>query len=150
MEDEIFDVNPGIIKCSECSGIMRYKGAGIYACEDCGHEEMNDYGKVRAFLEKRGPSNIIEISAGTGLPRAKVSTLLKDGKLEVAPHSATRLYCLRCGMGIRFGDYCSRCQNEVNLLDERNRKKGTYNALKDIEEDKDSRMRFMDDKKKKK
>ena len=153
MSDEVFDFNPSIVVCKECSGIMRYKGGGAYACEDCGFEVLDDYGKVRQFLEKRGPSNILEISAGTGLDRGVVNKLLKDGRLEVSQHSSVQLVCRRCGMGIRYGEYCSRCQNEVDELHNRNIKKGVYNTLQNHSSTDDHKMRFLNsdnkDKKKK-
>ena len=133
---------------------MRYKGAGTYVCEDCGEEVLDDYGKVRRFLEKRGPSNILEISAGTGLDRGVVNKLLKDGRLEVSQHSSVQLVCRRCGMGIRFGEYCSRCQSEVDELRARNSKKGIYNTIQDQIVTDRNKMRFINnennkDKKKK-
>ena len=145
MSEEGISVKHSIVVCSECSGVMRYKGAGTYVCDDCGHEELDDYGIVRRFLEKRGPSNIFEIAEGTGLPRAVISGLFKDGRLEVARSSAVSVYCKRCGMPIRTGEYCSKCQEEVDKLGERNGKKGTYNALKDLERE-DGSMRFLDKK----
>ena len=140
MSEEYLSANPSLVVCSECSGVMRYRGAGIYVCEDCKHEEMDDYGKVRAFLEKRGPSNVFEISAGTGLSRGAVTRLLKDGRLEVSKSSSVSLVCSRCGLAIRYGEYCSRCQEELKGLEARNKKKGIYNAL--LEETND-KMRFL-------
>ncbi|MEE3467601.1 MAG: hypothetical protein VZQ83_04105 [Eubacterium sp.] len=137
---------PSLIICSECEGVMRYRGAGIYVCEHCGHEEMDDYGKVRAFLEKRGPSNAFEISEGTGLSRTTVINLLKDGRLEVAKSSTVGLVCARCGMAIRTGEYCLKCENEVRQeMDARNQKRGIYNALL---QETDNKMRFLDNGKK--
>ncbi|MBO4396563.1 MAG: hypothetical protein J5819_09490 [Eubacterium sp.] len=151
MEDEFnddsYNINPSIIVCSECSGIMRYKGAGRYVCEDCKHEVLDDFGKVRQFLEKRGPSNVFEISAGTGIPRSVVNKLLKDGRLQVSPHSEVGLVCSRCGMAIRFGEYCNRCQEEISNIEARNKKKGIYNVFN--EEKEDGKMRFLQDDKKK-
>ena len=143
MSDEAFDFNPSMVVCSKCSGIMRYKGGGAYACEDCGAEVLDDYGKVREFLDKRGPSNVMEIAAGTGLERSVVSKLLKDGRLEVSQHSSTQLFCRRCGMGIRYGEYCSRCQNEVEELHQRNIKKGVYNAIQEQTSEGSTKMRFL-------
>lgn len=148
MEGDVVDINPATIVCTECGGMMLYKGAGVFRCEKCGHEEMNDYGKVRAYLEKNGPSNILEISAATDLPKHVISNLLKEGRLEVASKAnGGGHFCKRCGMGIRMGDYCSRCQSELDGLDDRNRKKGVYNSLKDSTGDSDSRMRFLGDEK---
>ncbi len=141
MSEEKNPIKHSTVVCSECSGVMRYKGAGTYVCDTCGHEELDDYGTVRRFLEKRGPSNIFEISEGTGLPRSVISGLFKDGRLEVAKSSAVSVYCKRCGMPIRTGEYCFSCQAEIDRRGER--KKGTYNALKGMGGD-DGSMRFLD------
>ena len=52
MSEEL-TINPALVVCKECSGVMRYRGGGLYVCEECKHEELDDYGKVRQFLEKR-------------------------------------------------------------------------------------------------
>ena len=144
--DETYDLDPSIVVCSECSGVMRYRGGGIYRCETCGHEVLDDYGKVRQFLEKRGPSNVFEISAGTGLSRSVVNRMLKEGRLQVSAHSSVNLLCARCGMPIRYGEYCNRCQSEISELDARNRKKGVYNVFNSEQETGDGKMRFLNDK----
>ncbi|MBO6108400.1 MAG: hypothetical protein J6P16_03235 [Eubacterium sp.] len=146
MEEETLHRDKNIIVCSECSGIMRYRSRGVYVCESCGHEALDDFGKVNAFLEKRGPSNVFEIAEGTGLERKRVSALLKEGRLQVAESSSVALVCARCGMPIRFGEYCSSCAEKMRNLDERNSKKGVYNALNDIKQGADGKMRFIDDK----
>ena len=143
MDDEL-DFNPHIVVCRECEGAMIYKGTGRYVCEKCGHEEFDDYGKVRRFLETNGPSNIFEISEGTGLPRTKVTKLFKEGRLEVAKNSDAALICRRCGMPIRAGEYCSRCEAEMSGLENRNRKRGIYNVLNEDGTTKDGKMRFLE------
>ena len=139
--DEEISVKRSLVICSECSGVMRYKGAGAYVCADCGHEELDDYGIVRRFLEKRGPSNVFEIAEATGLSRSTITNLLKEGRLEVSKTSAVALVCERCGMPIRHGMYCGLCQKEVNAIEARNNKKGIYNTI--LEEKDDGKMRFL-------
>ena len=141
MSEDIFNAKAALIVCRECSGVMRYQGAGVYKCDDCGHEEMDDYGKVRAFLEKHGPSNVFEIAAGTDLSRTTIVNLLKDGRLEVCKASSSHLVCKRCGMAIRAGEYCFRCEEELKAMGAKNQKKGTYNMLK--EEASEDKMRFL-------
>ena len=137
-----------IVVCTQCEGYMRYKGAGVYVCNECGHEAFDTYGIVRRFLEERGPSNILEISEGTGIERTEVSALLKDGRLEVSHFSDVALCCPRCGMPIRTGEYCNKCQHEIDIMNERNKKKGVYNALKNDLLTDSGKMRFVENKKK--
>ena len=148
MSREDFDLDPSTVVCTECSGVMRYKGGGTYVCQDCGHEVMDNYGKVRQFLEKRGPSNVFEISAGTGLSRAVVNNMLKDGRLQVSAHSSVNLICSRCGVPIRFGEYCNKCQADLNELDARNKRKGVINVFSKETGTGEEKMRFLKDDKK--
>ena len=49
-------------------------------------------------------------------------------------------------MPIRYGEFCNKCQTEVNVLEARNKKKGIYNVLQ--EEAEGGKMRFLDSDKK--
>lgn len=144
------NIDQSTVVCTECKGYMQYKGAGVYACEKCGHEAMDDFGVVRQFLEIRGPSNILEISEATGLDRHKISHLLREGRLEVSKYSEVALCCNRCGMPIRTGEFCHKCQQEMDALNERNQKRGIYNSLKDDLAKGEGKMRFVDKNKTKK
>ena len=104
---------PERVICEKCGGIVKYTGSGCYVCEDCGHEVMDDFGKVKAFLEKRGPSNIMEIAYGTGLEHSVVSKLLKDGRIQVYQNSAEGLICASCGAPIQRGKYCVNCSGRM-------------------------------------
>ena len=37
--------------CTECGGVMIFKGVGEYHCEECGAVDYDDYGKVRGYIE---------------------------------------------------------------------------------------------------
>ena len=96
--------------------------------------------KTKKYLEDNGPSNIIQISYATGLSRVAVTKLLKEGRLEVSRTSEVMPCCERCGVAIRFGRLCSKCEEEVGQ--ERAAKKGVYNALA-AERSDDDKMRFI-------
>ena len=46
---------------------------------------LDDYGKVRKYLDENGPSTSIEISEETGVKRSVIEEFLKVGRLEVVP-----------------------------------------------------------------
>ena len=66
--------------CPNCKILMKYKYAGKYVCEKCGAEELNDFGKVKKYLDENGPTNAIELSAKTGVRRSKIGEYLRLGK----------------------------------------------------------------------
>ena len=104
-----------VTTCEQCSGAMQYKGSGRYVCEECGSEVLNDFGKVKKYINDNGPSNAITISQGTGVSRQKIRNFLRDGRVEIVEDSAAGvLFCHACGIPIRAGKYCQRCQERLS------------------------------------
>lgn len=103
-------LDAGIYHCDDCSQPMTYKGSGRYVCENCKKEVLSDFGKIKVYLEENGPSNAIDISEATGVPRREIMGFLREGRVEVAPGSESVLFCAGCGVAIRFGTYCAECE----------------------------------------
>jgi predicted RNA-binding Zn-ribbon protein involved in translation (DUF1610 family) len=77
-----FMADKKLSKCESCGEQFAiYRGLGEYKCASCGITFLDDYGKVRKYIEDNGPCVVTEISEGTGVSRRKVSTLLQDGKV---------------------------------------------------------------------
>lgn len=109
--------------CSECGGVMIFKGVGEYQCEKCGFLDYDDYGKVRNYIEKHMGANSAEASKATGVPQKHIRDMLKEGKLEIAQNSVIFLKCEICGAMIRSGRYCPKCEmNYHHDLEEMARK----------------------------
>ena len=134
IDDEEIDFDPDTVICPECGGIVKFCGGGAYECSDCGHRVLNDFGKVKEFLEKRGPSNIMEISYATGLERTTSAKMLMDGRIQVTNQSSNQKACLNCGMPIKAGKYCEKCSP---LMAERKKKQ------EEKEKEGHSKMRFI-------
>ncbi|MCR4605142.1 MAG: hypothetical protein K5639_03995 [Eubacterium sp.] len=134
-------VSKNYMFCDKCDGLLIYKGSGRYVCEDCDAEIYDEFGIIKKYLIENGPRNIIEISKETGVSRAVITRLLREGRLEVSKGSDVMPVCERCGIGIRFGIYCRRCADELGK--ERTTKRGVavYNPL--AEENTEDKMRFM-------
>lgn len=98
-----------IDKCEECGGKMKYTGVGEYVCESCSHVMLNDYGKVRNYIEKHPGANLAEVSEATGVGKNKIRQLLREEKIEIAGNSVVFLHCESCGAPIRSGYYCESC-----------------------------------------
>ncbi|MCQ2080995.1 MAG: hypothetical protein MJZ11_05010 [Lachnospiraceae bacterium] len=80
LEDELYH-RP--TKCEKCGGRYIKHIRGIYKCEKCGNEAMDDYGKVRAFVEANPGTNVTEVVKGTGVSRNTVNQMIEDGKFDL-------------------------------------------------------------------
>ena len=97
--------------CKQCGGVMNYIGRGTYECENCKSLEYDDYGKITKYIEENGPSPAITISRATGIPRERITALLRDGRVEIPNgyNESVYLTCQKCGSRIRYGQVCPTC-----------------------------------------
>lgn len=121
--------------CPNCNILMKYKYAGIYVCEKCGAEELNDFGKIKKYLAENGPTNAVELSAKTGVRRSKIGEYLRLGRVEIPENSPVFIHCKGCGVPIRFGNYCANCVRSKNI-------QGAY--IGEVAKNADNKMRFLD------
>ncbi|MCR4787089.1 MAG: hypothetical protein K5888_00740 [Lachnospiraceae bacterium] len=98
-----------ITKCSVCGGNVRQVRSGEFVCVECGNTDLDDFGKVRQYLNENGPQTKEKIILETGVTRDVVNAFLEEQRLEVAPLSAKKLNCLVCGKEISSGTICSFC-----------------------------------------
>ena len=87
-------------KCEKAGIHIKYNGIGEYECEECRFKMYDDYGKVRNYLEQHPGATATEVSEMVGVTNQKIRRLLKDDKIQIAPGSATFIYCEKCGTGI--------------------------------------------------
>lgn len=108
--------------CTECGGVMVFKGVGEYRCEECKALAYDDYGKVRAFLEKHRGATAIDIEEATGVKQKTIRLMLKEARLEIAEESKSFLLCEYCGKKIRSGRLCPKCEEDFHRkLEEKQR-----------------------------
>ena len=100
--------------CTNCGGVMVFKGVGEYHCENCGEVAYDDYGKVRLYIEGHRGATAAQIENAIGVSQRTIRKLLKEGRLEVAENSKTFLRCEVCGKSIRSGQYCPECEINVH------------------------------------
>lgn len=136
--------------CEACGGMMIYKGIGEYVCEDCHDLAYDDYGMTRNYLETHPGANTAQISANTGVSQKAIRNMLKEGKLEVAANSRTFIKCEMCGVNIRSGRLCDKCETLYNrTLEEKEREKrkmSGYGTDKEMREQKgEKRFRRHED-----
>ena len=133
------------IRCSKCKGKIKYIGGGYYECYDCGNKEIDDFGKVKDYIDENGPSSGVIISEKTGVPMGIINELLKEGRLEIPEGSLVYINCESCGCSIRYGRFCPDC-----IRARTNNLKGIYfnpevgeKPKKEPPKFDDSKMRFL-------
>lgn len=113
------------ITCTECGGLMIFKGVGEYECEECGRLDYDDYGKVRNYIEKHGTATAAQVADATGVTQKSIRDMLKESRLEIAPNSNAFLQCEMCGANIRSGRFCPKCEMTYHRnFEEKMRKNG--------------------------
>ncbi len=110
--------------CTECGGIMIFKGVGEYKCEKCGCIGFDDYGKARNYIELHPGATMAEVASETGVAQKAIRSMIKECRLEIAPTSNVFLRCEICGTTIRYGRFCAKCETAHHReIEERARKK---------------------------
>lgn len=102
------------LNCTKCGGVMIYKGLGEYQCEQCKESEFDDYGKVRNYVEKNVGASVANISEETGVSRKSINNMIKEGRFEITQDSRTFMKCEGCGVDIRSGRFCPKCEAEYH------------------------------------
>jgi len=101
------------LTCELCEEKIYYLDGGRYACRSCGHIMLDDFGKVKQFIEKNGPSPSAVIAYGTGVRQDIINVFLKKGRVEIPEGSRYYIKCEKCGCSIRYGRYCPECVRET-------------------------------------
>ncbi|MCR4677783.1 MAG: hypothetical protein K5679_03410 [Lachnospiraceae bacterium] len=79
LRDEGYEVP---VRCSKCGKMLRYLGVGEYKCDACGFTEYDDYGLVRAYLEKHPGATAAQVEKATGVSQKTISLLVRQSKIE--------------------------------------------------------------------
>lgn len=101
------------VECEVCKGKMFYVHSGMYSCSSCGHTVLDDFGKVKKYLEENGPTPALGVSYATGVPIEIIEEFLKQGRVEIPDGSKYYIKCEKCGCSIRYGRFCPSCVREI-------------------------------------
>ncbi len=110
-EREVYKLAPADepVICEVCGGKLKVVGNGLYECESCHHQQLDDFGKIKKFLREKGPASLYDIYEGTGIEMEEIEHFLRDERLEIPEGSKFFLKCQKCGRPIRLGKYCPEC-----------------------------------------
>jgi hypothetical protein len=86
-----------IKRCDVCYGNLKYIGAGMYKCQKCGNEQLDDFGKVKQYLEENGPTSQYQIHVDTGVDMEIIDCMVKKSRLECTEDSPIFFKCEVCG-----------------------------------------------------
>ncbi len=143
-EKEFLERKPN--RCSKCKGRLKYIGGGYYECYDCGNQEIDDFGRIKDYIDEHGAAPAVVISDHTGVPIELINGMLREGRLEIPEGSKVYITCEGCGCSIRYGRYCPDCiRNKTNTL------KGVYfnpevgeKPQREVKRPDDGKMHFLD------
>lgn len=137
------------IICEKCGGILVYSGLGEYRCEECDTSEYDDYGKVRVYLEKHRGATVTEISDETGVSHKSIRDMVKENRFEVIQSRNGYLKCEMCGVDIKSGRLCKKCERKYHRQVEqeaRNERKRNISGYGDAPNNEEGSKRFTREK----
>lgn len=100
-------------ECDACGGKMIYKGTGEYECAKCRKLMLDDYGKVKRYMDEHGTSSLMILGRETGVSKDVLEYLIEDGVLTMPEEEDTGRKCAKCGNPIESGRYCKSCMAEL-------------------------------------
>lgn len=130
-------------KCPECGEKLIFEGGGSYRCQKCETVVLDNFGKIKKYLDENGAASCITIARATGVRREIIEQMLKEGRLEIPDSSEYFIKCERCGCDIRYGRFCPECINKLA-----GGIKAIFNESVGEKPKQPGKMRFLDEKRK--
>jgi len=100
-------------KCELCGEKVYYLDGGQYQCRNCEHIMLDDFGKVKEYIEAHGPAPAMVIESATGVKQEVIDFFLKKGRVEIPEGSKYYIKCEKCRCSIRYGRFCPDCIKET-------------------------------------
>jgi len=130
---------PGLCKCGfEYS----YTGLGHYKCEHCGDVFLDEYGKIREFIDQYGSTySLYDISTKTGVSKKFIDAFVQQGRFSEVSRVNK---CAKCGKIIHKGTYCEQCTFSGEQYEE---KRAKFASMLNKDYNVKGEMRYFDNKK---
>lgn len=102
-----------LVNCTTCGRL--FPGNGQFGlCTDCSIKNQSEVQRVNEFLLIRPDASLEDMTERTGVPRANIIRMMRDGKLTIQ-HSLTR--CSRCHKTFENSkkDLCEECMAQLTI-----------------------------------
>ena len=108
MNVEKWKMRARVRQCSECGKI--FQSIWNYSlCEDCRNKASDKESQIRDFIRSNHNATILDIAGQFKVSSAFIFRMINEGRLSTKqPPTSDR--CRSCGVPIRTGMYCPRCQ----------------------------------------
>ena len=101
-----------IIQCKLCN--KPFQSLGARTCPDCLQKIDRDFITVRDYIYDNPDSKIDKVVEDTGVEKAVILHLLKEGRLTLdTPDAEGMLVCYVCKKPITSGRMCKECKEKV-------------------------------------
>ena len=101
-----------IIQCKSCKKLFHSLGAKT--CPDCLRQIDLDFITVRDYIYDNPNSRIDKVAKETGVEKATILHLLREGRLTLDnPDAEGLLTCEVCKQPIASGRICNSCKDDV-------------------------------------
>lgn len=98
--------------CSECGKVYQKNLRNM--CMDCSARLDNDYRLCYRYLLRNRKADVDELSRSTGVSAARITQMIKDGKLPMGDYPRLGYGCEWCGTTIRSGRLCTTCGSKIH------------------------------------
>ena len=95
--------------CPDCGCDLIKQREGEYKCPQCKKTYLDDFGKIRTFLEENPNASIQDIVNNVKVPRRVINEYIDYCHLEYSGSSYGYSVCQYCGATLRCGTICPAC-----------------------------------------
>lgn len=129
----------GLTNCRKCGKLFHRISSPI--CPDCEKALEEKYQEVRQYIKEHEQTSIGEVSEEMDVSVEQIKKWVREERLYFKDPSSAGIECLKCGVPITKGKYCSQCADQMaNQFEASIHKKGSKQEIK-----KDgNKMRFLD------
>lgn len=100
-----------VAHCTICGKIFQMNMRGL--CANCSAEEDTDIKALEKLLMRNRQMNATEVAEAADIPRQKVLTYIRKGKIRLFDYPNLADECDVCAAPIRRGTMCTKCSTRI-------------------------------------
>lgn len=101
-----------LTNCRKCGRLFHRINRPI--CPDCEKALEEKYQEVKQYIREHEGATIVEVSKETDVSVEQLKKWVREERLYFQDPSASGIECLRCGIPIAKGKYCSKCAERLS------------------------------------